>query len=200
MDPGLTLVSAAILLVIVVDPLGNVPTFLSILGDIPPSRRRRIILRESLIAYGILLLFLVGGRGLLSVLRIEDPALTVAGGVILFLIALRMIFPHPEGLFGYDPAGEPLVVPLATPLIAGPSAMATVLLLVSREPDRVWEWAAAISLAACVSTVVLLASEPLSHLLGKRGLHALQRLMGMLLTAVAVQMFLTGVERFLGRL
>jgi len=200
LDAPLSLLSAAIILLIVMDPLGNIPSFLSVLQEVPVERRRWIIVRESLIACTILLLFLFFGRGLLAALQIEEPSLTVAGGVILFLIALRMIFPHEGGLFGDSPGGEPLVVPLATPLIAGPSAMTTVLLFASREPARILEWAGAVGLATAVSTVALLGSEPLARILGERGLHALQRLMGMLLTALAVQMFLTGVRQFLARL
>ncbi len=193
----MTLLSAVITLLLVMDPLGNVPSFLAVLRDVPPERKRPIILRESLIAFAILLLFLVAGPGLMSLLRLEEPSLSIAGGIILFLIAIRMIFPHENGMFSDLPDGEPLVVPLATPLIAGPSAMATVLLLVTREPDRLLEWGIAVTVACAITATVLLLCNPLHRLLGERGLMAVQRLMGMLLTTIAVQMFLTGVRDFL---
>lgn len=193
----MTLLSAIVTLLLVMDPLGNVPSFLAVLRDVPTERRRPIILRESLIAFGILLLFLVVGPGLMSVLRLEEPSLSIAGGIILFLIAIKMIFPHGKGMFQDMPAGEPLVVPLATPLIAGPSAMATVLLLVTREPDRFLEWGIAVTVACAITTTVLVLCNPLHRLLGERGLLAVQRLMGMILTTIAVQMFLTGVRDFL---
>jgi len=193
----MTMLSAIITLLLVMDPLGNVPSFLAVLRDIPRERRRVIILRESLIAFGILLLFLAVGPGLMSVLRLEEPSLSIAGGIILFLIAIKMIFPTGRSMFSDLPAGEPLVVPLATPLIAGPSAMATVLLMVTREPDRFVEWGIAITVSCAITATVLLLCNPLHRLLGERGLLAVQRLMGMLLTTIAVQMFLTGVRDFL---
>ena len=193
----MTLLSAVITLLLVMDPLGNVPSFLAVLRDVPPARRRPIILRESLIAFGILLLFLAVGPGLMSVLRLEEPSLSIAGGIILFLIAIKMIFPHGKGMFSDMPEGEPLVVPLATPLIAGPSAMATVLLLVTREPGRFVEWGIAVTVACAITAAVLVLCNPLHRLLGERGLMAVQRLMGMILTTIAVQMFLTGVRDFL---
>lgn len=193
----MTLLSAVVTLLLVMDPLGNVPSFLAVLRDVPAARRRPIILRESLIAFGILLLFLAVGPHLMAVLRLEEPSLSIAGGIILFLIAIKMIFPHGKAMFSDLPAGEPLVVPLATPLIAGPSAMATVLLLVTREPDRFLEWGIAVTVACAITTAVLLLCTPLHRLLGERGLLALQRLMGMILTTIAVQMFLTGVRNFL---
>jgi len=193
----MTLLSAIITLLLVMDPLGNVPSFLAVLRDVPTERKRPIILRESLIAFAILLLFLVVGPGLMSLLRLEEPSLSIAGGIILFLIAIKMIFPQGKNMFSDLPAGEPLVVPLATPLIAGPSAMATVLLLVTREPDRLLEWGVAVTVACAITAAVLLLCSPLHRLLGERGLMAVQRLMGMLLTTIAVQMFLTGVRDFL---
>ena len=193
----MTLLSAVITLLLVMDPLGNVPSFLAVLRDVPPERKRPIILRESLIAFAILLLFLIVGPGLMSLLRLEEPSLSIAGGIILFLIAIKMIFPTERGMFSDLPDGEPLVVPLATPLIAGPSAMATVLLLVTREPDRLLEWGIAVTVACAITVTVLLLCNPLHKLLGARGLMAVQRLMGMLLTTIAVQMFLTGVRDFL---
>jgi MarC family membrane protein len=196
-EPLMTVYSAAILLFLVMDPLGNVPVFLSILKDVPPLRRKPIIIRELLIALGVLLLFLVLGRFILDVLQINGPSLSIAGGIVLFLIALRMIFPSQEGLFGYSMEREPFIVPLAIPLIAGPSAMACVLLMVTREPDRLLTWGMALLCAWLVTAVILVSSSYLSRWLGPRGLTALERLMGMILTAISVQMFLNGFKQFL---
>jgi len=128
----------------------------------------------------------------------------VAGGVILFLIALRMIFPSPGGVFGADAenaedaAGEPLLVPLAVPLIAGPSAMASVLFIMSSNPARWLEWLAALGLAWGATGAVLLLAPNLARLMGQRGLIATERLMGMVLTAIASKMVLTGIAEFFG--
>ena len=192
----MTIFSAALLMFLVLDPVGNIPVFLSILGGYPPHRARQILLRELTIALGVLLIFLFGGRYLLAVLHISEPSLSIAGGVILFLIALKMIFADVQEIFHHTPDGEPFVVPLAVPLIAGPSAMATVLLLMAREPDRWPEWLAAVLAAWLASGVILLLASFFSRILGRRGLTALERLMGMLLTTVAVQMFLQGLQQF----
>ncbi len=188
--------SAAILLFLVMDPLGNVPVFLTILKDVDPAKRKRIIIRELLISLGVLLLFLLVGRFILEVLQITEPSLSIAGGIILFLIALKMIFPTQEGMFGLNLDREPFIVPLAIPLIAGPSALASVLLLVTREPARMAAWIVALVSAWMVTAIILVSSSYLSRSLGLRGLVALERLMGMILTTIAVQMFLNGVRQF----
>jgi multiple antibiotic resistance protein len=194
-----TTVSAAILLFLVIDPFGNIPFFLTALKTVSPARHVRVIVRELLVALGVLVAFLFIGPGLMRALQISDPSLTVGGGIILFLIALRMVFPssmHVETLI----EGEPFIVPLAIPYVAGPSALASVLLLTSREPSRRWEWLAAILLAWSLSGVILLLATRLRHLLGDRGLIAMERLMGMVLVAVAAQMLMTGVARFVASL
>lgn len=193
----MTILSATVMLLLVMDPIGNTPAFLSILKDIPESRRNAILIRELFFALAILSLFLFSGRSILAYLQITEPAISIAGGILLFLIAIKMIFPTGEGLFGETPGGEPLLVPLATPLIAGPSAIAIVLLLVAREPNRLPEWAAAVLLAWLITASVLVCSGFLSRFLGERGLLALQRLMGMILTVLSVQMFLTGLDGYL---
>ena len=195
----MTILSAAMLLVLVMDPLGNVPFFLAVLENVGERRRRRIVLRELLIALAVLGGFLLGGRHVLAVLHVSEPSLHIAGGIVLFLIAVRMIFSAVALDFAGEKGEEPLVVPLAVPAVAGPSAMATVLILVSQYPGRLAEWAAALLLAWVVVATTLLASSLLSRLLGRRGLLALQRLMGMVLTTLAVEMFLTGVRQFLGK-
>jgi len=193
----MTTLSALLLVFLVMDPLGNIPLVLGLLEPIPAKQRKAVLLRESLFALGFLLLFLYVGRYALNLLGISQPALGIAGGVVLALIALRMIFPQPGGMFGSTPKGEPFIVPIAVPLIAGPSALATVMLLATQHPERMVAWTMAVAGAWAVSTVVLLGSETLRRLLRPRGLIAVERLMGMVLMTVAVQMLLTGVSEFL---
>jgi multiple antibiotic resistance protein len=193
----MTLYSAAILLFLVMDPLGNVPVFITVLKDVDPERRKRIIVREVIISLLVLLLFLFLGRFIMEALQLNEPSLSIAGGIILFLIALRMIFPSQEGMFGHASEREPFIVPLAIPLIAGPSAMASVLLLVTREPARIWTWMGALLCAWCVTAVILVASSYVSRALGSKGMTALERLMGMILTTISVQMLLNGIHQFI---
>jgi multiple antibiotic resistance protein len=191
-----SVMSAALLLFLVMDPLGNIPAFLVALRDVPPRRRTRVLFREMLIALVVLLFFLFAGQYILELLGVSQPSLGIAGGTILFLIALRMVFASPtESLMPSSPEGEPLIVPLAIPLIAGPSAMATLILLMARNPAQWPLWTAALGAAWAASSVILISSAQLSRLLGKRGLLALERLMGMVLTAVAVEMFVNGIRR-----
>ena len=196
----MSLVQSTILLVLVLDPFGNVPLVASALKAVPEHRRARVVLRELAIAYAVLVLFLVGGGPLLALLNLSETSLSIAGGVILFLIALRMVFPRAEGLLGEIPEGEPLIVPIAIPLIAGPSALATVIVLASRSPQGVTGGLAALSLAMAVSALVLVFAERIARRLGKRGTAALERLMGLLLTAIAVELTLSGIERFIAQL
>ncbi|MDH3288513.1 MAG: MarC family protein [Betaproteobacteria bacterium] len=192
--------SAVVILLLVVDPVGNIPLFVSLLRNIDPARRTRVIVRECAIAFAVLLGFVFFGRWILGLLGLSEPALTIAGGVILFLIALRMIFRTPEGVFGDTVDGEPFIVPLAIPSIAGPTAIATVILLVSRAPQRLPEWIAAVIVAMLITLAVLVFAERLSKLVGERGLMAFERLMGLILTAIAVEMLLRGIETFVRQL
>jgi multiple antibiotic resistance protein len=193
----MTLISAALLLFIVMDPLGNVPFFLSALRDVPEARQRTVVVRELLIALGVMTVFLFAGRFLLDVLHISGPALSIGGGVILFLIALRMVFPHPDRPLEERIHQEPLIVPLAIPYVAGPSALATLILITSQDPTRWPEWLAALLLAWSASSVIIYFSGGLRRYLGERGLTAMERLMGMVLVTVSVQMLLTGLKTFL---
>lgn len=192
--------SAVVILLLVMDPVGNVPLFVSLLRNVDPARRAVVIARECAIAFAVLLLFVFIGRPLLDLLGLSDPSLNIAGGVILFLIALRMIFRRPEGIFGDTVAGEPFIVPLAIPSIAGPTALATVILLASRAPERMPEWVLALTVAMAITLVLLLFADHISKWVGERGLLALERLMGLLLTAIAVEMLLRGVETFIRQL
>jgi len=194
------IVSATILLILVMDPFGNMPLVVSVLKNVDPSVRTMVVLRECAIAYAVLLAFMFGGNQFMHLLRLSDNALGIAGGLILFLIALRMVFPHAEGIFGETGDTGTFIVPLAIPAIAGPSALATVLLLVSREPQRVFEWMAALSLAMSISTLVMISAQGVSRWIGRRGIIAMERLMGLVLTAIAVEMLLAGIERFVVQL
>jgi len=190
-------VSATILLLLVTDPLGNIPIFVAALRAVPPQRKAYVILRECLIAFAILLLFMFFGNRFMDLLGLSDVSLTIGGGVILFLIALKMVFPVPEGIFGNAPGGEPFIVPLAIPAIAGPSALATVLLLVSRDPSRLFEWIGALTVALVTSAIVLVFADKLQRRLGERAVIAFERLMGLVLIAIAVEMILNGIRAFI---
>jgi len=190
----MTLTSAAILLFMVIDPIGNIPFFLSALKDEEPGRQREIILRELVIALLILVVFLFAGRWVLNALQISEPALTVSGGVLLFLIALRMVFPASQSSFREEVSGEPFIVPLAIPYVAGPSALATELLLMSREPERWPTWLLALLMAWLATSIIILSGSYLRRHLGEKGLLAMERLMGMVLVTVAIQMLLGGIR------
>ena len=186
--------STALLLCLVLDPVGNIPAFLAVLNKVPPARHRRILVREMLIALVALVLFLFLGEHILAALQVSYGSLGAAGGIILFLIAVRMVFPSPKGVFNEESDdGEPFIVPLAIPLIAGPGTMATLMLLTAREPGKWPIWLAALLLAWLVSGVILLFAERLGRLLGKRTLAAIERLMGLILTTVAVEMLINGI-------
>jgi small neutral amino acid transporter SnatA (MarC family) len=199
MHQQMTIVSACITLFLVLDAPGNVPFFLSILKDVPPKRRRWVMIRELLIALGVLVAFLLGGRELLSVMQLRQEAISIGGGVVLFLIAIKMVFPPKDGggIFGPTGQGEPFIVPLAIPGVAGPSAMATLLLMTSAQPGREVEWGLALLIAWLATAAILLGSTWLFKLLGERVLAAMERVMGMLLIALAAQMILGGVEAYL---
>jgi len=187
--------SATILLLLITDPVGNIPIFASALRHVAPERRPRVIVREISIAFGLLLAFMFVGRGFLRLMNLSELALQIGGGVILFLIALRMVFPPPEGSHP-EQTSEPLIVPLAVPAIAGPSALATVLLLVSQQPERRLEWIGALCVTMLVSAVVLVSAERIQRLIGQRPVQAIERLMGLVLVSVAIEMLLRGIRTF----
>ena len=193
----MTIAAAAILLFLILDPLGNIPVFLSLLKGMPPARQRRVLARELLIALGVLMLFLWGGQYLLDVMHLRQESVSIAGGIILFLIGLRMIFPPRDGIMGEMPEGEPFIVPIAIPMIAGPSGMAAVMLLGSQEPGRMAEWSLALVIAWVATAAILFLAPSLQKLLGNRVLTAIERLMGMVIVAISVQMLLDGIARYL---
>jgi MarC family membrane protein len=192
-----TFASALILLLLVLDPFGSLPIFISVLRGIDPGRRTVVALREGAIAFGVLLAFMLGGQHFLSVMRLSERSLEVAGGVILLVIAMRMVFGSSTKIYAQEGAPkEPLIFPLAVPLLAGPSAMATVLLLASRQPGQLWQWVGALTVAMAVCTLVLLTAGRIRRLLGDSVVSAMEKLMGLVLTAIAVEMLLAGVKRY----
>jgi small neutral amino acid transporter SnatA (MarC family) len=188
-----TFASATILLLLITDPLGNIPIFVNSLRAVPPERRARVIVREVLIAFGLLLTFMFVGQSFLKAMSLSDVSLQIGGAVVLFLIALRMIFPPPPQ-DSPVPVAEPLIVPLAIPALAGPSAMATVLLLVSQAPERRMEWVAALTVTMLVCAVVLLLAERLQRVVGLRVVSAFERLMGLILVSISVEMLIRGLK------
>ncbi|GLQ93235.1 UPF0056 inner membrane protein [Dyella acidisoli] len=198
METQMTTMSAAILLFLIMDPLGNIPIFLTLLKDVAPKRRRAVMVRELLIALAVLLMFLMGGQLILKLLQLRQESISIAGGIVLFLIGIRMVFPPAEGgIFGQAGEGEPFIVPMAIPGVAGPSAMAALLLLTNTQPGRNADWAIALLCAWLATAIILLSSTYLFRWLGESVLTALERVMGMLLIALSVQMFLSGIAAYL---
>jgi len=193
-----TFLSALVLLLLVLDPFGSLPIFISVMRGVDPARRTKVAVREVAIAFGVLLAFMFAGQGFLSLMHLSERSLEVAGGVILLIIAIRMIFGSSSGE-AYAPDGslrEPFIFPLAVPLLAGPSALATVLLLASRQPDKLLEWVGAVVAAMTVCAIVMLLSERIRKLLGNSMVSAIEKLMGLVLTAIAVEMILAGLKRY----
>jgi len=190
-------ISATFLLFLVMDPFGNIPFFLAPLARVPVERRRRVLFRELLMALAILLFFLLCGPTVMKLLAIDGSSVGIAGGVVLFLIAIKMIFGGTEQLFVHATDREPFIVPLATPYVAGPSAIAAVLLLMARDPSRWWVWLAAVIVSWLGVSIVLVASSALHAFLKERVLLAIERLMGFILATIAVNMFLKGVATFM---
>lgn len=189
--------SALVLLLLVLDPFGSLPIFISVMRPVAVERRARVALRETAIAFAVLLAFMLAGQAFLSLMRLSERSLEVAGGVILLVIAMRMIFASGDAVYASEgPPREPLIFPLAVPLLAGPSAMATVLLLASRQPERLWQWVAALTVAMAVSAVVLLAADRIRQWIGDSMVSAIEKLMGLVLTAIAVEMVLAGLKRY----
>jgi multiple antibiotic resistance protein len=192
------ILSAATMLFLIMDPLGNLPIILSILKHIDPERRRKILIRELCFALLILLLFLLAGKSILSFLHVEPETLSISGGIILFIIAIRMIFPQAGSVTGLAAGEEPFIVPMAIPMIAGPSVIASVLLLSTQNPDSLVELSAAVLIAWGATFFILMFYNFFHKLLGERGLKAVERLMGLLLVMISTQMFLNGVKSYMG--
>ena len=194
----MSLYTNTVTLILVMDPLGNIPIFLSILKNFDFKAQRRIMIREAFIAFIVLMAFLFGGSFLMESLSLTTSALSIAGSIVLFLISLKLMFPDPErDSFSEPDSEEPFIVPLAIPLIAGPSAMAVVMLRAATEPNQFWNIGIAITIASVVGLVFILLAHWLMRLLGRRVLLAIERLMGMILITIAVQMCLTGMLSYL---
>lgn len=192
------MISATILLFLIMDPIGNLPIFMSILKDLDPKRRQIIIIREMLIALLLMLTFLFVGEHILLFLNLHTETVSISGGIVLFLIAIKMIFPDQEGnSSGFSNDEEPFLVPLAIPLVAGPSVLATLLLLSHQYPNHIDFLIIALIIAWGFSMIILMLSNFLSHLLGNKGISALERLMGLLLVMISTQMLLDGIQSYL---
>jgi len=192
--------SAAVMLFLIMDPLGNLPIFASILRHIEPKKRRRVLIRELLFALGIMLLFLFAGEAILNFLNLKSESVSIAGGIILFLIAIRMIFPQPGGVVGLAAGEEPFIVPMAIPLMAGPSVLAALILLAHTDSSRMMDWTIALLAAWGASAVILMFYKLFTRALGEKGLTAVERLMGMVLVMISVQMFLDGIASYMAHL
>ena len=188
--------SVAVTLFFIMDPLGNVPVFNAILSGFDSAKRVRIMARELILALLILFVFLFSGNAVLGFLGLSQSSLSIAGGILLFIISLRMIFPKTTSRDEMEETEDPFLVPLAVPMIAGPSTIAILILLGSSQPGRMVEWSISLLLAWIASTVLLVASPYLMRVLGMRGARALERLMGMILVILATQMLLNGVRDF----
>ncbi|WP_374430893.1 MarC family protein [Ideonella dechloratans] len=191
-----TFVSAFVLLLLVLDPFGSLPIFVAVFKGVAPERRTRVAIREVLIAFCVLLGFMLSGEGFLRLMHLSERSLEVAGGVILMIIAIRMIFASGGEIYATDGDREPMIFPLAVPLLAGPSAMATVLLLASRQPERLAYWIGALTLAMIVCGAVMVLAEPIRRWIGSQMVNAIEKLMGLVLTAIAVEMVLAGLKRY----
>lgn len=187
--------ATALLLFIVLDPLGNVPLYLSQLRSVPEHRRRYVAMRELAVAYIVLLLFFFAGTAFMKMLALDIAAVNIAGGVVLFLIALRMIFPTADGPLGVaGSTAEPFIVPLAVPAVAGPGALSVVLLLREANPNETLTLFGSLSIAWLASALILAGAPRLHRLLRDEGILAMERLMGLLLVIIAVQMFLNALR------
>lgn len=189
--------AVAVLVFLITDPFGNTAIYLAALKNVAPERRFRVALRELLFALGLLLLFLSFGEKVLSGLGLSRESTAIAGGIILFVIAMRMIFPGPQGVLGDLPEGEPMLVPLATPALAGPSALAMLMTLRNTYTGELWELYVAVFCAWAATAIILLQATALQRYLGPRGLSAIERLTGMLLIMLSVDMLLDNLQSIL---
>jgi multiple antibiotic resistance protein len=190
------MIAMAFSLFLLMDPIGNIPFFISVLKGISPKRQLQIIFRELIIALFVMVAFHFVGDALLSALQISQYSILVSGGIILFLLSLRMIFPSGKEFETSEAKDkEPFIVPLAIPLVAGPAVLAAIILY-SRQQPQTFQTITAIIIAWAVSTVILLSSAFLNKALGKRGIVACERLMGLILTMMSIQMFLEGIAQY----
>lgn len=189
--------SAVFTLTLVMDPLGNIPLFITALKNVEESRRIKVITRELFIALFIMIFFLFFGKWIVRLLSIDIPSLSVAGGIVLFLIALSMIFPSQHSSIGETSESEPFIVPLAIPLVAGPSVLTTILIFNMKDPGNLPTWFLIVFISWIINVAILAMSSKIAKFLGPRGLAALEKLMGMILITISVQMLLGGIKKFI---
>lgn len=191
----MTFLNLVVILFLIMDPIGNISSFINQLQEIPPAKRKRVILREMLIALALMIIFNYIGEYIFTVLSVSETTVRIASGVILFLVAIKILFPSIDSIRANLPSGEPFLTPLAVPLIAGPSLLATIMLFAKLEPSQTY-MLVAILIAWGLAVGVLLAGSRLQKILGNNGLMASERLMGMLLALLAIQRFLEGIQQF----
>lgn len=191
------ILSAATMLFLIMDPLGNLPIVLSILKHLDPKRRRKVLIRELLFALAILMLFLFAGKSIMGFLHVQPETLSISGGIILFIIAIKLIFPSAGSITGLGAGEEPFIVPMAIPMIAGPSVLAALLLLSTQYSDQLLDLSIAVLLAWGATFFILMFNGFFFKILGERGLKAIERLMGLLLIMISTQMFLDGVKSYM---
>lgn len=194
----MTLFSVALVLFLIMDPVGNIISYLGLVEGLSPKRRLWVVLREMLIALAFMILFNYIGEYIFDLLSLSETTVRLSSGVILFIVAIKILFPAQDSIRANLPKGEPFIIPLAIPLIAGPSLLATIMLYAHLEPSQPL-MLGAIILAWLAASAVLLLANPLQRILGKNGLMACERLMGMVLVLIAVQRFLEGILLFSSR-
>lgn len=191
-----TFFTAFVTLFLIVDPVGSIPALSAALKNVQPRRKNFVIARECFFALLILTLFAFFGQNFMAVLGLSKEALTIGGGLVLLIIALRMLFPSRAGIYGDIEDGEPYIFPIAIPMLAGPSALTTVMLMVSSDPSKIYTWIGAITLAMVSSALIIISGDAIQRLLGKKATVAFERLMGLILVVLAVQMFLSGIADY----
>lgn len=189
-------ISSVITLCLVMDPFGNIPLFISALKKVAPERRKTVLIRELSIALGITVAFLFLGKWFLNAFGISSYSLSIAGGIILFIISVKLVFSNDDETHSSPKEEEPFIVPLAIPLVAGPAALSIVMILSAQQPNKLITLAAVL-VASVINSAVLMLSFPISNLLGKRGLAAIERLTGMILVLMSVDMVMKGVSEFM---
>ena len=192
-----TLFSLSISLFLLMDSVGNIPLFISILKNIDPARQKRIIVRELFIALFFILFFAYLGEEVLSLFEISQSTLGISGGIILFMISIKMIFPSEEKQEALVKKQEPLIVPLAIPLIAGPAILASVMIY-AKTQESMLTLTLAILIAWVATFLVMFFATAIQKVLKERGCEALQKLMGLILTLIAIQMLMNGIQKFVG--
>ena len=195
MENSFSIISTAIVLTFILDPFGNVPILLAILKDVDKSRHRKIIAREMIFGLIILLFFLFLGQNFLNIFHLETTSVRIAGGLIFFIIALNLIFPRKNGSL-FSSTEEPFIVPIALPMVAGPSALATLLVLSNQHEDHLGGLTASLGIAWGITATVMFSAPFLLRILRKKGLAAVEKLMGMLLLIMSVQMLLDGIREY----